>query len=82
MIFGSTYNFLHNFKHSAKKKIAQKEKRKRFFARRAAWNLARKPAHARSACSRAAQTARVDTVHSGPSASRARALSLSLSRGR
>jgi hypothetical protein len=39
--------------------------------------LARKPAHARSACSRAAQTARVDTVHSGPSASRARALASS-----
>jgi hypothetical protein len=50
--------------------------------RRAAWNLARKPAHARPACSRAAQTACVDTVHSGPSASRASALSLSLSRGR
>ena len=53
--------------------------------RRAAWNLARRPAHARSACSRAAQTARLDTAKSAQGRFRAdgaRALSHAATDGR
>ena len=49
MIFESAHNLIHKFKHKAK--TAQKEKEKDT-VQRAAWKLARRPAHARSARTR------------------------------